>query len=71
MSELLDCLVVGGGPAGLTAALYLARFRRQVRVIDKGWSRAEWITLSHNLLGFPEGIAGPTLLENMRRQARL
>jgi thioredoxin reductase (NADPH) len=71
MSEMLDCLVIGGGPAGLTASIYLGRFRRRVTIIDKGWSRAEWITLSHNLPGFPNGIAGPALLEDMRAQARL
>jgi thioredoxin reductase (NADPH) len=70
MSEVLDCLVIGGGPAGLTASTYLGRFRRRVTVIDKGWSRAEWITLSHNLPGFAGGIAGPALLEDMRLQAR-
>jgi thioredoxin reductase (NADPH) len=70
MTEPLDCLVIGGGPAGLTAAIYLGRFRRRVTVIDKGWSRAEWITRSHNLPGFLEGIAGPALLVAMRAQAR-
>jgi thioredoxin reductase (NADPH) len=38
--KLLDCAVVGGGPAGLTAAIYLARFRLKVRVFDAGASRA-------------------------------
>jgi thioredoxin reductase (NADPH) len=71
MSDVLDCLVIGGGPAGLTAAIYLGRFRRRVLVVDKGWSRAAWITKSHNLPGFPEGIAGPVLLGNLRAQARL
>ena len=71
MSEVLGCLVIGGGPAGLTASIYLGRFRRRVTIIDKGWSRAEWITLSHNLPVFPKGIAGPALLEDMRAQARL
>lgn len=71
MNDTLDCLVIGGGPAGLTAAIYLSRFRRRVLVVDKGWSRAEWITKSHNLPGFPEGIAGPVLLGNLRAQARL
>ena len=69
--DVLDCLVIGGGPAGLTAAIYLGRFRRRVLVVDKGWSRAEWITKSHNLPGFPEGIAGPVLLGRLRAQARL
>ena len=69
--DILDCLVIGGGPAGLTAAIYLARFRRTVLVVDKGWSRAEWITKSHNLPGFPEGLAGLVLLGRLRAQARL
>lgn len=38
-------------------------------VIDKGWSRAEWISLAHNVPGFPYGIAGPALLDLMRTQA--
>ena len=64
-----DCVVVGAGPAGLTAAIYLARFRRKVLVIDAGGSRAVWIPKSHNYPGFPEGIGGKALLARMRRQA--
>jgi len=41
-----------------------------VLVVDKGWSRAGWITKSHNLPGFPDGIAGSVLLGNLRAQAR-
>ena len=67
---MLDCLVVGGGPAGLTAAIYLARFRRRVRVIDAGSGRASLIPLSHNYPGFPEGISGRDLLARLRDQAR-
>jgi len=65
----LDCLVIGGGPAGLTAAIYLARFRRRFVVIDGGKSRAASIPQSHNHAGFPDGIAGTELLRRMRVQA--
>ena len=64
-----DCVVVGAGPAGLTAAIYLGRFRRDVRVIDAGASRAARIPLSHNHPGCPDGVRGKTLLARMRRQA--
>jgi thioredoxin reductase (NADPH) len=64
-----DCLIVGGGPAGLTAAIYLGRFRRRVVVVDDGNSRAKWIPISHNHAGFPEGIAGEELLKRMTDQA--
>lgn len=66
---MLDCLVVGGGPAGLTAAVYLARYRRSVAVYDAGHSRAALIPKSHNYPGFPTGISGPELLERAARQA--
>jgi thioredoxin reductase (NADPH) len=71
MSEaVLDCLVVGGGPAGMTAAIYLARYRRRALVVDAGDSRATWIPRSHNHAGFPEGINGVELLARMAAQAR-
>jgi len=68
---MLDCLVVGGGPAGLTAAVYLARYRRSVAVYDAGQSRAALIPTSHNYPGFPTGISGVELLERSARQAAL
>ena len=55
---MLDCLIIGGGPAGLTAAIYLARYRRNVVVVDAGDSRAALIPESHNYPGI-QGIAGP------------
>lgn len=64
----LDCLIVGGGPGGLTAAIYLARFRRRFLLVDAGQSRASWIPRSHNHPGFPEGVNGNELLERMRAQ---
>lgn len=70
MDAPLDCLVIGGGPAGLTAAIYLARFHLSVQVIDAGESRAGMIPLSHNHGGFPDGIPGAELLQRMRDQAR-
>jgi len=70
MSELLDCIVVGGGPGGLTAATYLARYRRSVRVFDTGCTRAGWIPKSRNCPGFPHGVGGEELLRRMREQAK-
>ncbi len=66
--QLFDCIVIGGGPAGLTAALYLARFLRRCLVIDAGTGRARVIPRSHNVAGFPDGIAGKALLARMQRQ---
>ena len=65
----LDCLVVGAGPAGLTAATYLTRFHRRIVVVDGGRSRARWIPTSHNCPGFPFGVAGTALLDKLRAQA--
>lgn len=65
----MDCLVIGGGPAGLTAAIYLARFHLSVMVVDARDGRAMLIPLTRNHAGFPEGISGPDLLARMRDQA--
>jgi thioredoxin reductase (NADPH) len=65
----VECLVIGGGPAGLTAALYLGRFRRRVLLVDGGASRASWIPKTHNLIGYTGGISGRDLLARMREQA--
>jgi len=67
----LDCVIVGGGPAGLTAAIYLARFHLSVLVVDAGASRAASIPCTRNHAGFPDGISGADLLGRMRRQAVL
>lgn len=69
-ADRYDALIVGGGPGGLTAAIYLARYHRRVVVVDEGHSRAKWIPLSHNHAGFPYGIAGEELLRRMREQAK-
>lgn len=65
-----DVVIVGGGPAGLAAAIYLARFRRRVTVFDAQDARAGLIAKSHNCPGFPDGISGPALMKRLRKQAR-
>ena len=65
----MDCLIIGGGPAGLTAAIYLARFNRRVTVVDGGDSRARLIPTTHNYPGFADGVSGPRLLALLREQA--
>ena len=64
-----ECLVVGGGPAGLTTAIYLARYRRRVLIVDSGESRAAKIPETHNYPGFADGIAGDELLKHLTKQA--
>jgi thioredoxin reductase (NADPH) len=66
---ILDCLIIGGGPAGLTAAIYLARFHLDILVVDAGKSRASWIPCTRNVSGFTDGIKGTELLQRMRDQA--
>src|SRR5690606_41345869 len=68
-TTLTDCLVIGAGPGGLTAALYLARFHRDCLVVDAGASRASLIPRSRNYPGLPPGISGEALLARLREQA--
>lgn len=67
--EFKGCIVIGAGPAGMTAALYLNRFHRLVTVLDAGNSRAHWIPQTRNCPGFPDGLSGNELLERLRTQA--
>lgn len=64
-----ECVVVGAGPGGLSAALYMARFRRRVLVVHDGRSRALRIPRTHNVPGFPDGVEGPALIEKMSEHA--
>ncbi|MCC7447924.1 MAG: NAD(P)/FAD-dependent oxidoreductase [Anaerolineae bacterium] len=61
--QAYEVLVIGGGPAGLTAALYLARYDRRVALFDTGRGRSTWHQVNHNYLGFPGGIAARKLRE--------
>lgn len=67
-SPVFDTLIVGGGPGGLTAGIYLRRFTRNIALVDKGRSRLRLIPVSHNYPGFPMGVNGGQLLENLERQ---
>jgi thioredoxin reductase (NADPH) len=68
-SKPRDAVIVGGGIAGLSAAIYLGRAKREVLVIDNGKSLAQWEPDVENYLGFPDGISGTDLLSRGREQA--
>jgi thioredoxin reductase (NADPH) len=69
--EKVDALIVGAGPGGLMAAIYLARFKRKVVIIiDASASRAALISKSHNLPAF-HGISGVELLARMKEQVAI
>jgi thioredoxin reductase (NADPH) len=65
---LYDAVVVGGGPAGLMAAIYLARFRRSVALLDAGHSRVARIPRSHNYPGLADGVSGLAVRDMLREQ---
>ncbi|WP_242182044.1 NAD(P)/FAD-dependent oxidoreductase [Sphingomonas sp. CARO-RG-8B-R24-01] len=64
-----DCIIIGAGPAGLTAAIYLTRFHLRIRLFDCGSSRAALIPRTHNHAGYPGGVKGTELLRLMLDQA--
>ena len=68
-SNPLDCLIIGGGPAGLAAGIYLGRYLRSAVIVDGDESRASLIPESHNYPGFM-GIGGRELLDRLRCQTR-
>jgi thioredoxin reductase (NADPH) len=67
--RVCDCAVIGGGPAGLSAAVNLARMRRSVLVIDDRDGRSLWSQINRNYLGFPDGIPAAEIRLQGRRQA--
>ena len=66
---MLDCVIIGGGAAGLVAATYLARYRRDFVLIDAGASRLRRIPRARNAPGYPDGVEGGELHDRLRRQA--
>lgn len=63
-----EVIVIGGGPAGLSAALYLARYDRRTAVFDAGQGRSTWHQINHNYLGFPGGVPARELRERGYQQ---
>jgi thioredoxin reductase (NADPH) len=64
-TPMYDVAIVGGGPAGLTAALFLARYHMSVLLADSGESRAALIPMTRNQPFWPDGISGVALLDRM------
>ncbi|MFS0901815.1 NAD(P)/FAD-dependent oxidoreductase [Priestia aryabhattai] len=70
MTDKYDCVIIGGGIAGLQAAIQLGRYKRNVLVIDSNDGRSNLCKNYQNILGWPEGISGQTLRETGRQQAK-
>ena len=66
-----DAIIIGAGPAGLTAAIYTSRARLNTLIVEEPsiMSQAAYTDIIENFPGFPEGIRGPELVKKMKTQA--
>ena len=70
--EMFDVVIIGGGPAGLTAGLYASRARMKALLLEKGLAGGQVLItdLVENFPGFPDGVAGPDLADHFLKQAK-
>jgi len=66
---MIDVAIIGGGPAGSSAAVYTARADQETIIFDKGDGTTENVDFMENVYGFPEGATGPELVEVGQQQA--
>ena len=69
MTRILDCMIIGGGIAGLQAAIQLGRYKHEVLIIDAEDGRSTLCKSYHNILGYPDGVSGPELRSLGRKHA--
>jgi len=71
MEKIFDVVIIGGGPAGLTAGIYATRAALDVLLVEKFACGGQALTTDtvENYPGFPDGVSGPALMEDMKRQA--
>jgi len=69
MKETYECIIIGGGFAGLQASIQLGRYKRKTLVIDSNYGRSTYCKSYRNILGWPNGISGLQLRELGKKQA--